>query len=113
MCARQDLGRERSIVQCVTLTVDVYQVFDCVCLGVVLIKHRSESQWPVLLGYLALSTNVNCYYRIIYVNFVFQQDSVAGASYIQHSPTAAVQNCQLPEIWPNNSPELNSTDSEI
>jgi len=78
-------------VQCVTLTVDVYQVFDCVCLGVVLIKHRSESQWPVLLGYLALSTNVNCYYRIIYVNFVFQQDSVAGASYIQHSPTAAVQ----------------------
>jgi len=24
-------------------------------MGVVLIKHRSESQWPVLLGYLTIS----------------------------------------------------------
>ena len=96
MCTRRDLGTERSVLLCVTVSVDVYQVFDCVRLGVVLIKHRSESQWPVVLGYLALSTNVNCYYRIIYVNFVFQQDIVAGASYIHHSPTAAVQNSQPP-----------------
>jgi len=27
---------------------------------VVLIKHRSESQWRVLLGYLSISTNVKC-----------------------------------------------------
>jgi len=44
-------------------------------MGVVLIKHRSESQWTVLLEFLTISTNVMCYYCVIYNNFVFQQDS--------------------------------------
>jgi len=44
-------------------------------MGVVLVKHRSESQWTVLLGYLSISTDVRCYYRIVYNNFIFQQVS--------------------------------------
>jgi len=65
--------------------------------------------------YLKLSTNVRCYYRVIYNNFVFQQDIAPGRSCIQHSPTAAaVQSSQLsPELWPHNSAELNSTNCEI
>jgi len=31
---------------------------------VVLVKHRSENQWTVLLGYLTISANVRCYYRL-------------------------------------------------
>ena len=65
-------------------------------MGVVLIKHRSDSQWTVLLGHLTISTHVKCYYRVVYNNFVFQQNSAPGASCIQHSPTVAVQNSQLP-----------------
>jgi len=61
-------------------------------IGIVLIKH--VSQWTVLLGYL---TNVRCYYfNVVYNNVVFQQDNAPGASCVQHSPTAAVQNSQLP-----------------
>jgi len=45
-------------------------------MGVVLIKHMSEIQWTGLLGYLTISTNVECYYNVVYNNnFVFQQDS--------------------------------------
>jgi len=44
-------------------------------MGVVLIKHMSESQWIGLLEYLTISTNVRCYYHVIYDNFVFQQGS--------------------------------------
>jgi len=44
-------------------------------LRAVLIKHRSESQRTVLLGHLTISANVRCYYRVVYYNFVFQQDS--------------------------------------
>jgi len=40
-------------------------------MGLVLIKHRSESHWTVLLGYLNISTNVRCYYRVVYDDFVF------------------------------------------
>jgi len=50
----------------------------------------------VLLGYLAMSTNVRCYYRVVYDNFVFQQDSAPGASCVKHSPSVAVQNSQIP-----------------
>ena len=75
MCIRQDLGREHSILQFVTLTLDVYKVCHCVDHGVVLIKHMSESQCTTLLGHLTISTTVNCYYHVIYNNFVFQQDS--------------------------------------
>jgi len=44
-------------------------------MGVVLHQTWSESQWPLLLGYLNLtiSTNVRCYYRVVYNNFVFEQ----------------------------------------
>jgi len=52
----------------VTVSVAVSKV------GVVLIKHRSESQWIALLGYFAILTNVSCYYHVVYNNFVFQQD---------------------------------------
>jgi len=44
VCTRQDLGREHSILQYVTVTLDIYQVCHSVGRGVVLIKHRSESQ---------------------------------------------------------------------
>jgi len=54
-------GKENSTLQYVTLTVDVYQVCHCVgrCvkIGVVLRQACSESQWTVLLGYLALYLN--------------------------------------------------------
>ena len=74
-------GMAHSILQYVSLTLEGYQVCHCVgrCvkIGVVLIKHRSkstsQSQWTVLLGYLTLSTNVRCYYRVVYKNFVFQK----------------------------------------
>jgi len=84
-------------------------------IGVVLVKHRSESQWTVLLGYLTISTNVRCYYCIIYNNFVFQQDSAPV-----HLAVKTVQllqgktvNFLSPELRPNQSLELNSTDCEI
>jgi len=62
-----------SILQYVTITLDVYQVCQSVGRGVILIKHKSESQWTVLLIYLSISTNIKCCYRIVYNNFVFQQ----------------------------------------
>jgi len=46
-------------------------------MGVVFIKHMMESQWTVLLGYLTVSTNVLCYYRLVYNNFVFERDSAS------------------------------------
>jgi len=108
------------MLQYVTLTLDVYQVCHCasccVKMGVVLIKHRSESQWTVLLGYLTISTNVRCYYHFIYNNSVLQQDSA-----LVHLAFNTVQLLQCktlnflsPELWPRNlrnSPELNSTHS--
>ena len=54
------------------------------------------SQWTVLLGYVTISTSVRRYYQVVYNDFVFQEDS---ASCVQHSPTAAVQNSQLPFSW--------------
>jgi len=44
-------------------------------LGVLLIPHRSESEWTVLLGYLTISTNVRRYYCVVCNNFVVQQDN--------------------------------------
>ena len=64
-------------------------------MGVLLNKHRSESQWTVLLGYVTISTNVRCYYHVVYNNFVFQQSSTPGAFCIQSGVTAAVQNSAL------------------
>jgi len=85
-------------------------------MGVVLIKHRSGSQCTVLPGYLTISTNVNCDYCFVYNSFVFQHDSA-----LVHLAFNTVQLLQCktlnfvsPDLsWPNNSPELSSTDCEI
>ena len=68
-------------MQYVTLMLDVY-VTKFITLSVavskmelVVIKHMSESHWIVLLGYLTILTNVRCYYRVVYNDFVFEQDS--------------------------------------
>ena len=66
VCTRQELGREHSILQYVTITHDVYQVCHSVGHGVVLMKHRSESHWTVLLGYLTISTHLN----VIIMSFI-------------------------------------------
>jgi len=80
-------------------------------------KHRSESQWTVglLLGYLTISTNVRCYYCVIYNNFVFHQGSAPVHLAFN---TIQLQQCKTlkflsPELWLHKSPELNSTDYEI
>jgi len=84
-------------------------------MGVVLIKHRSESQWTVLLGYVTISTNVRCSYRVIYNNFVIQQDS--APVHLAFNTIQLLQcktlNFLSPELWHHNSPEINSTDDEI
>jgi len=84
-------------------------------MGVVFIKHRSESQWTVLLGYLTISTNVRCYCCVIYNNFVFQQDSapVHFAFNTVQLLQCKTLNFLSAELWLHNSPELNSTDYEI
>jgi len=74
-------------------------------------KHRSESPWTVLLGYLTNSTYDRCYYN----NFVIHQDS--APMYLAFNTVQLLQ-CKTPkflspELWPNNSPQLNSTDHEI
>ena len=55
------------------------------------------------------------YYRVIYNNFVFQQDDA-----LEHLAFNTVQllqcktlNVLSPELWPHYSPEINSTDYEI
>ena len=102
-------------MQYVTIILDVYEVCHSVGGGVVLIKHRSESQWTVLLGYLAISTNISCYCCVIYNNFVFQQDS--AQVHLAFNTVQLLQckplNFLSPELRPNNTPELNSTDYEI
>jgi len=109
VCTRQDL--EGIIASCSMLpsrlmftksiTVSKIKVF--------LIKHRSESQWTVLLGHLTISTNARCYYRIIYNNFVFQQDS--APVHLAFNTVQLLQcktlNFLSPELWPKNSPKLN------
>jgi len=68
----------------------------------------NKRQWTVLLGYLTISTNVECYYRVVYNNFVFQQDSAPV-----HLAFNIVQLLQCKtlsfishELWLHNSPEL-------
>jgi len=65
-----DLGKEYSILQYITIMLDVYQVCYSVGCRIVLIKHRSESQWTVA-GISYYLKNVECYCRIVYSNFVF------------------------------------------
>ena len=57
-----------------TFTKSVTVSFAVSKMGVVLIMHRSDSQWTILLEYVTISTNVRCYYRVVYNNFAFQQD---------------------------------------
>jgi len=100
---------------CLMFTKSVAVSVEVSNMGVVLIKHRRESRSTVLLGYLTISTNVKCYYRVVYNNFVFQQDSA-----LVHLSFNTVQLMQCKtlnffslELWPHNDPELNSTDCEI
>jgi len=67
---RQDLGREyiasySMLLSRLTFTKSVIVTVAVSKIGVVLIKHRSESQWSVVLGCLTISRNVRCYYREI------------------------------------------------
>jgi len=39
------------------------------------LQHRSEIQLTILMGYLTVSTNVRCYYCVVYNHFVYQHDS--------------------------------------
>jgi len=83
-------------------------------MGVVLHQALSESQWTALPGYLTISTNVECYYCVIYSSFVFQQDSaqVHFAFNTVQLLQCKTLNFLSPELWPINSPELNFTDYE-
>jgi len=48
-------------------------------MGVVVIKCRSESQLTVLLGYLTITTNVRCYYLVVYNIFCLSARQCTGA----------------------------------
>jgi len=64
-CIRQDLGREHNILLSVTHILCVshvrHSVSRCVKVGVVLRQACSDSQWTVLMGCPAISTNVRRY----------------------------------------------------
>jgi len=86
-------------------------------MGVVLREAWSESQWTVLVGYLAISINVSSYIKHVLDdnNFVFCQRSAPARGCAQHSSTAAARNSQLDFscVMPPGSPELNSVDYKI
>jgi len=115
VCTRQDLEREYNILQYVNPRLMFTKFVIVSKMGVVFIKQRIDSQWTVLLGYLTISTNVRCYHYVFYSNFVFQPDSVPV--HIAFNTVQLLQCKTLhfpyPELWPNNSPELNSTHWEI
>jgi len=60
---RQDLGREHSMLLCVTHMLCVsqvcYGVSRCEKMGIVLRQAWCKSKWIVLMGYLTTSTNVS------------------------------------------------------
>ena len=62
---RQDLGREHSMLLCVTHMLCVSQVCHgvsrCEKMGIVLRQAWGKSKWIVLMGYLTTSTNVRRY----------------------------------------------------
>jgi len=101
VCTRQDLGREHSIIFYPHL--DVYQA--CHCFGRCVKNgsfsyqaYGSESRWTVLLGYLTISTNVGCYYRVVYNNFVFPQKS-APVHLVFDTVQLLQCKTQLPFTW--------------
>jgi len=77
---------------------------------VVLIKHRSESQWTGLLEYLTISTNVRCYYHVVY-NDLFCLSAGSAPVHVAFNTVQLLQYKTLsfvsPELCPNNSTELN------
>jgi len=76
-CTRQDLGREHSILLSVTHMLCVSQVCRgvgrCVKDGSCSTSSLSESQWTVLMGYLAISTNEDAIKHITDDNFSFRK----------------------------------------
>ena len=68
-----------------------------------------------IAGIFTISTNVKCYYSVVYNNFVFQQDS--APVHLAFNTVQLLQcktlNFLSPQLWPCNNPELNSTDYEI
>ena len=111
MHTRQDLGKEHSILQYVSLALDVYEV----CHGVsqkwemFLIKpevkisrqYKISQFWGISLSQQML----DAIRRIIVDNILFFSNTVhQGILRSTVQPTAAVQNFLSPEIWPCNSP---------
>jgi len=103
VCTRQELGRKHIIQQCVTLTLDVNQVCHCQLLCQKWELFLSSIEWKSMDGIAGISCYLNKMLDAIITSFitifVFQQDSAPIASYIQHSPTAAVQNSQYGQSY--------------
>jgi len=81
------------------------------CNALVAVKVNGHYCWDILLSQQMLDAIITSFMTI-----VFQQDSAQhGASCIQHSPTAAVQNSQLSFSWAmtHNTSERKFTDYEI
>ena len=94
VCTRQDLGREHSIPQYVTLTLDVYQVCHAVSCWVIdgscsssSVERKANGQycWDILISQQMILNDTGD-------NFCLPTTQCTGASCIQRSPTAAVQN---------------------
>jgi len=71
-------------------------------MGVVLIKHRSEGHWAILLGYLTISTNV----RLTTLSFSRTVHPVHLAFNTVQLLQCRTLNFLSPELWPHNCPEL-------
>jgi len=75
------------------------------CNALVGMKDNGQYCWDILLRQ---QNNFRCCYRVVCNNFVFQQ-----ASALVQLLQCKTLNFLSPELWPHNSPELNSTDYEI
>jgi len=103
-CTREDLGREHRITQCVTPTLDVYQV--CHYVGCC-VKNEScsyqGSKWKSMDNIVGICYHLNKMLDVRSLcrlqQFCLSARQCTDASSIQHSPTAAVQNSQLPFPW--------------
>ena len=103
VCTRKDLGREHIILQYVSrsmlsksVTVSVAELF---------LSSIGVRIWDILLSQQMLNAIIARSHHLY--QFCLSVRQCTGASCIQHSPTAAVQNSQLPFSWarPNNSPD--------
>jgi len=101
VCTTHDLGKEHSILQCISLTLDVYQICHGVTHGIKMaallrqgssVKHNGH--WD--LNKCETLSNVSLI-RQRHCSLSARQCALCtGASCIQHSPTAAMQHSQLP-----------------